>query len=391
MAYSKIKTRVVGPPEASRIYAYLGVALNECNQNFFQNLNSFSGILNGLKIETEEIENYDPSIVNIMVLHKVLDYMLISHLEASDEDLNNLLQDQISRLELKVDSGIYKNSVQYSNTIANDIIEWANGDNYLETRDEFYNSPSRDINIAFWDPTNFGVDPLEPYWPLLRPFTTEKLSCNVELQHPFSESADSPFYNQAETVYNTDNNLSEEQKDIALFWADCPGETATPAGHWMFVIDQICEQNNLSFETKVKLLSLTGIGMADAFIQCWKTKYDINLLRPKTYIREYIADDSWEPLVITPPFPEYTSGHSVISTCASRIIYEIVGDISYEDNTHARIGLQKRTFKNVLEAAKEARDSRLYGGMHYPMANQKGYEQGDCVADHVIDKLKDYI
>jgi len=393
MAYSQIKINVIGPPEASRIYAYFSISLNECFSNYTNQFKSFQGYLTDFD-PTFEISDNLSEIERIYVansvLYRVLDYILIDYL--SSEEL--VLKDMKAKNEMLIVS--LENIVNteelhiLSNQIADDLISWIQEDNYLDLRDEYYESPSRDIDISNWDPTNFGIDPLEPYWGEIRPFILPSQECDIALKHDYNEQEKSPFYIEAYSVFEADLNLSEDERDIALFWADCPGETATPVGHWMFIIKQLCDQNNLGYQTKIKLYSLTSIGIADAFIQCWRTKYKYNLLRPKTYIREALNVYAWEPLVLTPPFPEYPSGHSVISTCASQVIYKVLGDLKFKDTTHERIGLKARDFKNVLIAAEEARDSRLYGGMHFPMANDMGYTQGLCVSEQIISSLNTF-
>lgn len=389
MAYYFIKHQIIGPPEASRIYAYMGVGLNEANAQEYSSLKSFVGYLNQLEKLPKAPTGTNQSVVTVQVLHDVLEQMLINYLNADDFTLKNLLKKQL--VEISAGEELEVKSVEFAKNLSTAILDWAKKDDYLRTRDEYYESPSRDIDFAYWDPTNFGVDPLEPFWGELRTFVIGDINnCHKELKHPYTEKKNTEFYQEAKKVYQTDLVLSEDQRDMALFWADCPGETATPAGHWMYIIKYLCQQNNLDIEQKINLYSLTGIGIADAFIQCWHTKYEVNLLRPKTYIRENMDLPEWEPLIFTPPFPEYVSGHSVISSCASKIIERQIGALSFTDSTHVRIGLEPRRFDDVIKAAGEARESRLYGGMHFPMANVEGLYQGECVADQLFERLNDF-
>ena len=132
-------------------------------------------------------------------------------------------------------------------------------------------------------------------------------------------------------------------------------------------------------ETYAKL----GIAVSDAFIACWDTKFRFNLLRPVTCIQQLI-DPAWLPLLTTPPFPEYTSGHSVQSGAAFGVLADVFGDrYSFDDHTHDSRGLAPRHFDSFSEAADEAAISRLYGGIHFRPAIELGLQQGRCIADAV--------
>ena len=123
---------------------------------------------------------------------------------------------------------------------------------------------------------------------------------------------------------------------------------------------------------------------AHTFIACWQAKFAYNLLRPVTYIRQHI-DPKWEPLLITPPFPEYPSGHSTQSGAAAGVLTAIFGEgFAFEDATHEDDGLAPRAFASFHDAAKEAAISRLYGGIHYRAAIDRGLEQGACVAQFAV-------
>ena len=126
-------------------------------------------------------------------------------------------------------------------------------------------------------------------------------------------------------------------------------------------------------------LAKIGVAQADAFIACWATKYEYNLLRPVTYIKRHI-DPKWEPLLITPPFPEYPSGHSAQSGAVATVLTAIFGDgFAFDDETHVDDGLAARSFPSFAAAATEAASSRLYGGIHYRFGNEAGLVQGACV------------
>lgn len=203
---------------------------------------------------------------------------------------------------------------------------------------------------------------------------------------PYSTDPLSAFYSEALEVYTTVNNLTEEQLAIARFWADGPGVTGTPAGHWVRILSQVAEQHGLSLAVVAEGYAKIGIGMADAFITCWNSKYLFNLLRPITYIHAQI-DPNWVIPLVTPPFPEYTSGHSTQSGAASWVLHDLLGELPYVDDTHAGVW-PARSFMSFLEAADEAALSRLYGGIHYRAAIEDGVGQGRCVGETLLDKIQ---
>ena len=132
--------------------------------------------------------------------------------------------------------------------------------------------------------------------------------------------------------------------------------------------------------------TLVSIGLMDAFICCWDEKYRSNRIRPETAIRN-IIDQSWQPFLQTPPFPEYLSGHSTISASSSTILTHFFGDnFSYTDTIEVSFGLPARRFSSFKHAANEAAISRFYGGIHFMDAVDNGLEVGEKVGRRVIEK-----
>lgn len=139
--------------------------------------------------------------------------------------------------------------------------------------------------------------------------------------------------------------------------------------------------------TTVEVFARTGVALHEAFLSCWTWKYRLNLLRPVTYVRRHI-DPAWSTFVNTPQFPEYTSGHSVASRAASTVLTELLGDVSFTDDSHRDRGMAARSFASFTAAADEAAQSRLYGGIHFPMGIDAGKDQGDEIGRLVIARLR---
>jgi len=237
-----------------------------------------------------------------------------------------------------------------------------------------------------------GINPLaalEPAWGTMRTFALDSAAaCPAPPAHPFSRDNPSALYAEALEVIELRRELTEEQKRIAYFWADNPGESGTPAGHWMSVVSSVSDQWALSPERTVEAYALTAIAVADAFIGCWRTKFTTHVIRPVTYIQRYI-DPAWQPLLNTPNFPTYTSGHSTQSAAAAEVLTALLGDNRpYDDPTHVTLGHPVKRLASFREAAREAGMSRLYGGIHFAMDNVAGRQQGECIGRTVLARVK---
>ncbi|MEX1018509.1 MAG: vanadium-dependent haloperoxidase, partial [Litorilinea sp.] len=204
----------------------------------------------------------------------------------------------------------------------------------------------------------------------------------------YSEEQDSAFYAEAWEVYTVVQAADPAEVEIARFWADDPGKTSTPPGHWVSILNQVLKQEHATLALAGESYARLGIGLADSFITCWHTKYLYNVPRPITYIQKLI-DSTWNtPVVvdpvITPPFPEYTSGHSVQSGAAAAVLTDLFGEnYAFTDYTHVHLGYAPRVYASFEDAAHEAAISRLYGGIHYRAAIDNGIEQGKCVGEQV--------
>jgi hypothetical protein len=224
--------------------------------------------------------------------------------------------------------------------------------------------------------------------------------CKPHSATPFNKIKESDFYRQALEVYNIGIKLSPEEKSIALFW-DCnpfflntqghlnfATKKLSPGGHWMSIVGIAAKKKNSDLATSAAAYLLTAIALYDGFISCWDEKYRSNVIRPESYINSYI-DESWRPLLQTPPFPEYPSGHSVISTAAAvALTYFFGSDFEFDDNTETDYGLPVRSFKSFMDAANEAAISRLYGGIHYRAAVENGQLQGQMVGKKILSKIR---
>jgi membrane-associated phospholipid phosphatase len=281
---------------------------------------------------------------------------------------------------------VLSDSEQWGAAVAELVFDWSKNDGghegYLRNSPVEYIPP---VGPGLWQRTPPAFLPtLQPFWGANRTFAiADGSACPAGDPTPYSEDPSSAFWAEAFEVYDTVSNLTDEQRAIALFWADDPGVTATPPGHSVSIATQALRAMDAGLDTAAETYAKVGMAVADAFIACWYAKYGYNLLRPVTYVQAFI-DATWLPLLVTPPFPEYTSGHSVQSAAAAQVLTDLFGRrYAFVDRTHEDRGLPARSFDSFYQAAGEAAISRLYGGIHYRPAIARGLEQGRCVGQAV--------
>jgi hypothetical protein len=385
---------IFSPPVAARIYAYTSMAAYEvaCKSNkeyhsLYNQVRDFPDI----PLPTQQV---------ITSLAAVYAYMLIGkQLVYSESDLQDSLNHILTWYKSKkLSHTLYTNSLIYGQQVADSITAWMNKDQYKETRKmRRYNFLKQE---GKWIPTPPGyIAAIEPYWNKIRTIILD--SCSQFSPKPattFDKDKESAFYKQAYEVYNTGINLTTDQKFIASFW-DCnpfaintdghlnyATKKISPGGHWMCITALVCQQTGAGLVKSAAAYTMVSIGLFDAFISCWDEKYRSNVIRPETYI-DAVIDENWRPFLQTPPFPEYTSGHSVISTASAKILTNMFGNIAFDDDTEINYGLPVRHFSSFNDASNEAAISRLYGGIHYLSSIQNGQTEGAQVGEWVLKKI----
>jgi membrane-associated phospholipid phosphatase len=230
-----------------------------------------------------------------------------------------------------------------------------------------------------WVPTPPGFLPyLLPQWEFVAPFA---MSSSSQFRPPGPPSLDSQRY---AADYNEVKQLgaavgstrTEDQTQIALFWAD-GGGTETPPGHWNSIAQIIADARGNTLEENVRLFALLNIAMADAAICAWDAKYTFDFWRPVTAIAFAEPQLNWVSFIVTPPFPDYVSGHSTFSGAAATVLALFYGtdDLPFTTGSDFLPNVY-RSFPTCLAAAEEAAVSRLYGGIHFRSANEDGLEAG---------------
>ncbi|MGH9870694.1 MAG: phosphatase PAP2 family protein [Candidatus Polarisedimenticolia bacterium] len=377
LLYDAIQTERLSPPVASRLIGYQGVALYESLVPGMYGRRQLTGQLNGLDGSGPRWVPgaHWPSVANAAMARM----MRATFASASAPTLAAIdaLEQEIEGRFARVPARFKALSVTHGRETADRILAWAATDGFATVNNCPYTPP---VGEGLWEPTPPLSRPaLQPCWGDLRPFVlTSGSECSPPPPPAFSTEIGSAFRAEAQEVYDVTTQMTDGQEAIALFWSDDPGNTGTPPGHWTSIVGQVAASRRFSLARAAEAYARVGLAVADAFIASWDAKYTHNLLRPVTYINDVI-DPAWSPLLSTPPFPEYTSGHSTQSAAAAFQLTDMLGRLAFVDDTHEARGLRPRFFRSFGVAAREAAVSRLYGGIHYRAAIEKGLEQGECI------------
>jgi hypothetical protein len=392
---------IFSPPVASRIYAYPNIAAYEILAQNNTAYHSLAGQLHDFDSipKPPSGDDINPELA-ALIAHIDLQKRLIF-----SEDRMESYRDSLYNTWESKNKKQFVDSKEFGLSVAQHIANWMDKDNYKQTRTmpKFTvdsDEPSR------WQPTPPAyMSGIEPHWNKIRPFVIDSANqFKPTPPAPFSMEKNSDFYKEVKEVYDISNEITSngdksEEVAIAKFW-DCnpyvsvtrghlmfATKKITPGAHWIGIAKIASKKSSADVAKTVYTYTKTSIAIADAFISCWDEKYRSNLIRPETLINEHI-DDSWEPILQTPPFPEYTSGHSVVSGSAATALTSIYGDsFSFDDDTEIPYGLPVRSFNSFREAADEAAISRMYGGIHYRAAVEIGVKQGRDLGKFVVDNL----
>ena len=388
---------IFSPPVASRIYVYPSIAAYEAVRPMYSDkYQTLAGQLSGLTdfpvAEDEQINHHLASIHAYLVVGQQLIFS-----ESKIEEYRNQLYDRLD--EEGLPSKVKQASLAFGDQIARHVLAWADKDMYKQTR----TFPQYTIRqeASYWKPTPPDyMQGIEPHWNKIRTMVLDSArQFKPKEPEPFDLQEGSEFKRQLEEVYEVGKNLTDEQVEIAKFW-DCnpyvshhrghamfATKKITPGGHWIGITAIATRQSNSTFEETIDVYTRVSISLFDAFISCWDEKWRSIVVRPETLINQYM-DDDWVPLLQTPPFPEYTSGHSVISRAAAVTLTDIYGtSFIFNDTTELEYGLTERQFDSFIAASEEAAISRLYGGIHYMMACVNGVDQGNDVGEFIVSQL----
>lgn len=388
---------VFTPPVASRIYVYSSLASYEAIRFSEPGSPSIAEKLHGFdKIpEPEKDKQYNFTLAATRAF-----FTTVKNVKVFSVDSLKKYEDGVYEFyHNKLDRETFDRSVKFGDTVARVVLKRASDDGYIKSRgkEKFLGSEEP----GKWRPTAPDyLDGIEWCWNTMKPMVLDSCSQFTPARPPqFSKDTNSAFYKNLLEVYTINKHLTDEQKEIARYWDDNPfviehsghlmfgNKKITPGGHWMGITAIAAKMTKADPVKIARSYALTAIALYDAFIACWDEKYRSNVIRPITVINEWI-EPGWASFLQTPPFPEYTSGHSSITASASTVLAKLYGNnFAFQDTSDLRyIGMQ-RHFNSFQEAAAEASISRVYGGIHYRSGVEAGAVQGRQVGEFIVSKL----
>lgn len=385
------------PIIASRNYAYAAIAGYEAVALFDKKYPSLSGRIKHLppmkKVDTVNVNYQYASLLAYCKVGEAVTFPKGS-LQVYIKTLDSMATANGMTEEMM------KASKALSDSVATHIIAWSKKDHYAQTR----TAPRYQITNeeGRWIPTPPAyAQALEPHWNMIRPMVMDSASqFTPPPPPPFNmKDKNSKFYQEVLAVKNAGDSLNPEQKHIAEFWDDLGNRVIqeghvtftakkfSPTGHWMSIIGIAVQQAKIDFSAATYAYAKTSIAMFDAFIQCWDEKFRSNVVRPETVINKYMAIE-WRPYLQTPPFPEYTCGHSTVSSAAAESLTSLFGDnFAYTDSSELEFGIKNRSFASFRAAAIENNWARFYGGIHYHNSCLVSTEYGKKVGQLVVERF----
>ncbi len=390
---------VVSPPVAGRYYAYCMLGAYTIIAQHNKTLPPLQRFIKSYKsgnISDTIPSNYDYRVAAYYSILEVARQLLPSGYQMENNETSF-----VALLKSKgLTNDLIKNSIKVAETASENIINFSKSDHYRQLSALKRYTPLKEEGK--WYPTPPGYfEAVEPNWRTIRTMVIDSASqFKPAPLIPFSKDTASAFYKQVLDVYTVSKHLTPDQSTQALFWDCNPFAITTsghmsigfkkisPGGHWMNIAGLVSKQAQLSFDQSVIVLTLEGVTLMDAFISCWEEKYHSNRIRPETFINRYM-DIKWQPVLQTPPFPEYTSGHAVISHASAELLTYLLGNnFKYNDDTEIPYGSGERSFTSFRQAAEEASVSRFYGGIHYRQSIENGNVQGNRIGTYVVKQIR---
>jgi len=389
------------PIVASRNYLYASIAAYEAiAAGYPEQYQSLAGQVNGLESVPQpeagkEVDFEFASLLSFCDLGEAVTFPAGS-MDVFVDSLKKMARDH------GMPGSVYRNTLAYSEALSKAIMAWSKKDMYAETRSYPKYNVQHDVP-GRWVPTPPAyAEAMEPNWRVIRPLVLDSATeFTPPPPPPFDiENKQSKYYRELMMIKEAVDTLTEEQKHIANFWDDNPfklnvsghvmfgTKKFSPPGHWMSIVGIAAKKANADFQTTVYAYALTAIAQFDSFIHCWDEKYRSNYARPETVINQYI-DPDWRPILQTPPFPEYTCGHSTVSASNAEALTYVFGDnFAYTDTSELEFGIKSRSYPSFRAAAIENNWARFFGGIHFHNSCIVSTEYGKKVGDFIVNRLK---
>ncbi|MEH6512402.1 MAG: phosphatase PAP2 family protein [Maribacter arcticus] len=386
------------PTFASRAFGYIGLTMYESIIPGFEEYNSMNGQLKGLESlpEIDPTKEYNWALSLNAGQSEILKKIYVQTSEENILKIDSLEQLVFNQFQQGIDNETVLRSVAFGKSVANTIFEWSKTDGghrgYLHNFDKTMVHPDRP---GSWKPPlfaqSFSHHPLHPHWGENRTFASMNETISDPQIIPYDTTPGSPYYKQFENVYHKDLELTQLEKEAAIWWGDDPDVSFTPPGHSYYFATLALDGHDSTMIECAQVFAQVGMAVADAFINCWKWKYQFFTERPNTFIPKYI-DEEWESFWPDPPFPSFPSGHAIQAAAAATVLEHNFGkEFTFTDRAHEgreRDELKEtdfviRSFDTFWEAAQETADSRFYGGIHTQLDNEVGLEKGIEIAKNI--------
>ncbi|SFR60382.1 phosphatase PAP2 family protein [Maribacter stanieri] len=386
------------PTFASRAFGYTGLTMYESIVQGFPDYKSMSGQLKGLELlpVADDSKEYNWVLSLNAGQSEILKNIYVQTSEENIKKIDSLEQVIYNQLASTLDKETVSRSVAFGKSVAQIIFEWSKTDGghrgYLNNFDKTMVHPNRP---GAWKPPLFAQSfshyPLHPHWGENRTFASKNKQLEDPKMIPYDTTPGSPYYQQFENVYLKDQELTQLEKEAAIWWGDDPDVSFTPPGHSYYFATLAIDGHDISMIESAKTYAQVGMAVSDAFVNCWKWKYQFFTERPNTFIPRFI-DEEWESFWPDPPFPSFPSGHAIQAAAAATVLEHNFGkEFTFTDRAHEgrkRDELKEtdfviRSFNTFWDAAQETADSRFYGGIHTQLDNDVGLEKGVEIAKNV--------
>lgn len=374
----------LSPLLLNRLFGYTGIGLYESVRPGIDKSVSLSTLLNQMPPmpQKENNQNYSWAISANAAMAKLVNYFyppgVVALNKSRIDSIENANNDQLKK---NIEPAVFSRSQLFGQSVADAIIAWSKTDNAVFANTGY----APPVFPGSWIPTPpLFAGPAAPYFGNSRLFLKENLqSLTPPFPIPYSEVEGCDFYKMAKDVYDISKTLTEEQRNIALYWNDSGVGSFTVPGHSISILTQILAQKNCSLETAAIAYAKTGIAFYDAAVVTWKSKYSYNLIRPVSYIRKVI-DPAWSPLIGTPPHPEYPAAHAFITGAVMKVMTGLFGEnYAFTDHTYQLKFGGPRSYSSFNVAAEESGESRRYGGIHYTPSIIAGLKYGREVGTRI--------
>lgn len=392
------KTPKNSPTYASRGFGFLGLTMYETVVNGYPDYKSMVGQLTDLNSLPQPVTGQTYNWV--LSLNAGQSSMLKNMYEqtsdvnkTSIDSLEALVVSEISKTETK---DVVDKSIAYGQEVAKAIFEYSKTDGgYQGYKANFPTDFQLVVSPGSWTPPIFSQSPsklpLHPYWGQHRTFVAANNNLPIPKMLDYSTQKTSAYYLQFVEVYNKSQVLTDAEKATAVWWSDDPSQTFTPPGHSYSLASIAVKTANANLIQAARTFAGVGTGIADAFVICWKCKFNYMVERPSSFIRKNI-EPYWTQFWPEPPFPAFYSGHAVQGATTATVLTSIYGDnFKFTDNSHegrpddaiTGIPYKNRNFNSFNDAAAESANSRFLGGIHTKYDNEIGLAEGKKIGANV--------